>query len=88
MTPRKISKFGLLMFLVFVAILGASEGQPAQLLDDRAVTVHSAREIAAKRRALVQYIWGADGFPDRRLPAVQTNVPSPVQTTQPPFACG
>ena len=52
----------------------------AQLIDDGAITVHSAREIEAKRRALIQYLWGAEGFPKRRLPsAVLTNVPSPVK---------
>src|SRR3989442_737654 len=52
----------------------------AELVMDRAVTVHSAREVAAKRHALIQYLWGAEGFPKRRLPdAVVTNVPSPVK---------
>src|SRR5438093_220353 len=50
------------------------------LVDDRAITVHSAREITAKRRALIQYLWGTEGFPGRRLPdVVQTNVASPVK---------
>lgn len=57
----------------------ASSLPAAQLLDDRAITIHSAREAEAKRRALVQYLWGKEGFPKRRLPElVQTNVPSPV----------
>src|SRR5207248_10791446 len=42
--------------------------------------LHSAREVKEKRRALVKYIWGAEGFPDRRLPdRVITNVASPVK---------
>jgi len=52
----------------------------AQLLDDRAITVGSAGEVAAKRRALIQYIWGADGFPAQRMPdQVVTNLASPVR---------
>jgi hypothetical protein len=54
--------------------------QSAQLIDDRAITIHSAREVAEKRRALIQYLWDAEGFPTRRTPtAVSTNVASPVQ---------
>jgi len=58
----------------------ASPSHADPLLDDRAITIHSAREVAEKRRALIQYLWGADGFPARRLPdTVLTNVPSPVK---------
>ena len=59
--------------------LFASSGQSAPLIDDRAITVHSAHDVAEKRRALIQYLWGPEGFPARRLPnVVLTNVPSPV----------
>lgn len=52
----------------------------AELIDDRAITIHSAREVAERRRALIQYLWGKDGFPARRLPdQVLTNVASPVK---------
>src|ERR1043166_2114637 len=52
----------------------------AELVVDRAITVHSAREVEAKRKALIAYLWGAEGFPKRRLPdAVVTNIPSPVK---------
>jgi hypothetical protein len=51
-----------------------------ELLDDRAITIATARDITNKRRALIQYIWGAEGFPDKQLPsAVVTNVSSPVR---------
>ena len=54
--------------------------QSAQLIDDRAITVRSGREITQKRRALIRYLWGAEGFPDRRFPdVVVTNVTSPVR---------
>ena len=71
----------LLCLLVMVSVdLLASRIQSAQLIDDRAITVHSARAVAEKRRALIEYLWGTDGFPSRRLPSVvSTNVPSPVQ---------
>ncbi|MBM3835868.1 MAG: hypothetical protein FJ403_21905 [Verrucomicrobia bacterium] len=60
---------------VFVNLLHA-----AQLIDDRAITIQSARDIPQKRAALIQYLWGGEGFPDRRLPSyVATNVTSPVQ---------
>ena len=75
------SQFLMRHLLHFLAValtvhaVGATE-----LVDDRAITVMTARDVTEKRRALIQYIWGAGGFPDKRLPsAVTTNVPSPVQ---------
>ncbi|MBI2929727.1 MAG: hypothetical protein HYY24_29055 [Verrucomicrobia bacterium] len=70
--------------LCWLAVLGTglfpSPVRSAQLVDDRAITVHSAREVAEKRRALVTYLWGAEGFPARRLPnVVLTNIASPVR---------
>ena len=65
-----------------VLLLGLFAGhvQSAQLVDDRAITIHSARDVKARRQALLEYIWGADGFPSRRLPdVVLTNVASPVK---------
>ncbi|MBI2946323.1 MAG: Gfo/Idh/MocA family oxidoreductase [Verrucomicrobia bacterium] len=70
-----LRSFGL---LVMAAL--ASRVYAAPLLDDRAITIHSAREVAQKRRALIQYLWGEEGFPKRRLPSVVlTNVASPVK---------
>lgn len=63
----------------FVVGLFPGAVHSAQLIDDRAVTIHSAREIGQKRRALIQYLWGADGFPKRLPDAVLTNVASPVK---------
>lgn len=64
---------------IFILCLSANRVQTAQLVDDRAVTIHSAREVAEKRRALIQFLWGSEGFPTRRLPdVVLTNVVSPV----------
>jgi len=65
---------------VSVLLLQANRLQSAQLVDDRAITIHSARDLAEKRRALITYLWGAEGFPERRLPdVVKTNVASPVK---------
>src|SRR5215510_1758332 len=65
---------------IFIAVLPAGRGVCAELVNDREITLHSARETSEKRRALIKYIWGADGFPDRRLPTtIKTNVTSPVK---------
>src|SRR5713101_12313 len=65
----------LLSFVVFVGPVHC-----AALVDDRAITVHSAREVTERRRELIQYLWGDEGFPAKRLPnIVQTNVASPVK---------
>jgi hypothetical protein len=65
---------------VLVVALTAHAFGAAELLDDRAITMMTARDVTDKRRALIQYIWGAGGWPDKRLPsAIVTNVPSPVQ---------
>ena len=69
----------LLTFLALASSVSAMAANPPELIDDRTITIHSSRDVAAKRRALVQYLWGAEGFPNRRLPdRVVTNVPSPV----------
>lgn len=78
MTPRRVSALRLLALVL--ASLTTLTVPAAQLLDDRAVTLHSAREITARRRALIQFIWGDTGFPKHRLPdVVQTNIASPVR---------
>ena len=65
---------------ILFGCLAAGAACSAQLVDDRAITVHSAREIAAKRDAVIRYLWGPAGFPARRLPdTVLTNIASPVR---------
>jgi len=76
MTPGNFSRFGVPLLL---GVLLPVRVDSAQLLDDRAITVQSAREIAAKRRELIKYLWGGAGFPDGRLPNVVTNVANPVK---------
>jgi hypothetical protein len=52
----------------------------AELINDRPITIHSSRDTVARRQALIHYLWGETGFPERRLPdAVLTNVTSPVK---------
>jgi hypothetical protein len=77
MKPRYVST--VLLLVLCSGVLSSHHVQSAPLIDDRAITVHSAREIAAKRRALIQYLWGTEGFPERRLPNVITNVAAPVK---------
>lgn len=67
------------LLAVFIATLLLGNAQAAQLIDDRAITVFSARQVEAKRKELIQYLWGAEGFPSKRLPNVTTNVASPVK---------
>src|SRR5262249_42732096 len=72
----------LLLPLLSTLVLGlaATRLPAAQLIDDREITVHSAREVTEKRQTLINYLWGTEGFPKRRLPdAVVTNIPSPVR---------
>ncbi|NOS71553.1 MAG: hypothetical protein HOP33_16715 [Verrucomicrobia bacterium] len=68
------------LFLFLCVIANQGLAAAPKLLDDRAITVHSSREIENKRRELIRHIWGDAGFPKRRLPdVVITNVPSPVK---------
>jgi hypothetical protein len=51
----------------------------AELIDDRAIIIQSSQDVAAKRRALIDFIWDAPGFPIAKLPsAVSKNITSPV----------
>jgi hypothetical protein len=62
------------LFVVLAAALSASE-----LIDDRAITFHSSQEVAARRRTLIDFLWGAQGFPIAKLPsAVTKNITTPV----------
>ncbi|MGH7957424.1 MAG: hypothetical protein ACREH8_10490 [Opitutaceae bacterium] len=78
----RICALATLILGLFVGRCHGAAPEPAapKLIDDRAITIRSAREVAAKRQALIHYIWGADGFPQQRLPdVVGKNVSSPVQ---------
>src|SRR5882672_4809462 len=65
---------------ILIVALVSKCGLAIELIDDRAITIHSAREVEERRSTLIQYLWGADGFPLNRMPdAVLTDVPSPVK---------
>ena len=69
-----------LVVLLLGLLVGHGQSVPPKLLDDRSISIHSAREVAAKRQILIQYIWGSDGFPRKRLPdVIVTNIASPVK---------
>ncbi|MFN8471161.1 MAG: hypothetical protein U0822_02980 [Anaerolineae bacterium] len=49
------------------------------MVNDSAITFHSPSDVAMRRAALIQFIWGAAGFPTHRLPsAVTRDIPTPV----------
>jgi dienelactone hydrolase len=51
----------------------------SDLIDDRAITIKSAQDVAVKRQALVDFLWGVQGFPGAKLPSsVTKNIPTPV----------
>jgi hypothetical protein len=64
---------------IFLLSVLAMHVRSAELVDDRTITVHSASDIAERRKALIQYLWGSNGFP-RRLPdKTVTNIACPVK---------
>src|SRR5437588_6421992 len=65
---------------VFFTSLLVVQVQSGELIVDREVTVHSARQVETRRRELIAFLWGAAGFPKNRLPdTILTNVASPVK---------
>ena len=49
------------------------------LVDDHTITVLTPTDVVNKRQAIVNYIWGTDGFPSAEQPtSVVTNIPSPL----------
>src|ERR1044071_8421613 len=68
------------MLVTLVLSLSPECVHSAQLINDREIKVHSTRQVSEKRRELINYLWGLEGFPKQRLPdAIVTNVPSPVK---------
>jgi len=63
-----------------MGIVSVYASSAPSLLDDRAVTLSSAADVEQRRRVLVDYLWGSEGFPTQRLPTrVLTNVACPVR---------
>ena len=89
MKPRRRHSAAFLWRLLFQMGVAACSIEPLSthaaqlavgpaLLDDREIRIHGARDVTAKRAALVQFLWGGDGFPIRLPDSVVTNAPSPV----------
>lgn len=65
------------VLILLAAVLCSSAA--AQLVDDRNITIASGTDVTAKRAAIVDYIWGTEGFPAAEQPtSVAPNIPSPI----------
>ena len=74
--------FSARMVLLAILALGltCSRAAAVDLVMDRAITLHSSKDIASRRAALIQYLWGSAGFPEHRMPdTVISNIPSPAK---------
>jgi hypothetical protein len=61
-------------FVLAVAVCStppSAEAQIGKLIDDRAITIKSAKDVAKKRQELIDFIWGTPGMPAGKLPAVE-----------------
>src|SRR2546421_10382899 len=77
---NRVRAIRLFLFALALCCFSTLPIESAELVTDRAITLHSTKQVTEKRRALLRYIWGSEGFPERRLPdKVLTNVPSPVK---------
>jgi hypothetical protein len=74
LSPDSVSAFAIFLLCFLPSVVCA-----ADLVDDRTITVRSADEVAAKRSALIQYLWGPDGFPKRFPDKTITNIACPVR---------
>ncbi len=68
-----------LWLALLAALFLATSARAVELVDDRAITVASAQEVADKRKELIQFIWGVDSFPAQKLPQVAPGVQCPVK---------
>jgi len=79
--PNRCGRTGLRLFacfFLFWLVVGTAIG--ATLLDDRVIHVRSRSDVREKRRELIAYLWGSEGFPERRMPErVQKDVTPPVR---------
>lgn len=52
---------------------------PALLDDDSEVTIDSPADVPARRKALIEFLWGPSGLPSEKLPdTVEKSVPNPI----------
>ena len=66
--------FRLFVVLNVFLLFGSAYG----FVDDRQITINSHTDVSSKRQALINFIWGASGFPSNKMPSVTKNVNSPV----------
>lgn len=73
----RLRTFSIFAFWTLLTLFFA--GRAMALLDDHLITINSAADVTLKRNALIQFIWGAAGFPSAKLPSsVNKNIQSPV----------
>jgi hypothetical protein len=66
---------GLSFVLSFLLLSGLAYA----IVDDHQITIHTVADITNKQQSLINFVWGAGGFPSGKLPSsVTLNVPSPV----------
>jgi hypothetical protein len=53
-------------------------GAAHAVVDDHQITITTTADVTNKRQALIDFIWGAHGFPSNKMPQVTRNVESPV----------
>ena len=76
--PAVCSSLSVLLWVLIFSCPSLATSAP--LVDDRAITLTQARAVAEKRKELITYLWGKEGFPTQRQPeVVRTNVAAPVQ---------
>ena len=64
---RKAFRVGV-SIITLLRVFGVHPANAQTLLDDRAVTIHSAADAVSKRQALIDFVWGGQGFPATKLP--------------------
>ena len=59
--------------IALLAVFGVRASSAQTLLDDRVITIHSAADAVNKRQALINFVWGTDGFPNTTPPVRHFN---------------
>lgn len=69
------------VLLLFVLSCSTRAANAPQLVDDRAITIRSAADVLERRKALIEFIRGSEGWPVR-LPEVVPNIANPIAPVQ------
>ena len=68
-----------IVVILFGIFLGMKIGNLNNIVNDRKITVTRIGDIAKKRKRLIRFIWGENGFPADRYPVeVQEIIESPI----------